>query len=201
METQNIEAFLKNRHVKRGLILIGAFLVVYLWVASWLSKIHLTEQKIQQFWAILKENTDRRVDMLPNFVQLVQDHAPEAQDVLHGLTKSYVDAKNFKVPDDQILNSAQAAQTFAHNQQQISDALSLMKKQAPLFPSLEQNKQFAMLTTYVITLEQQIDFSVKALEQQIKYYNFQITTFPQNLANLIYRFKPKYQVNFSTPAQ
>lgn len=193
-----IHELLKHRNVKRGLIVVGAILVIYLWVASWLNKMQLTEQKIQQFWVLLKENTDRRVDILPQFVQLVETYAPQAEEVKAVLTRVYVQAKKVD-GSEQILNVPQSAAAFTQAHQQVSQALWYMEQQAPRFPALAQNNQFAMLTAYVNSLNQQIEFSMRALEQQINYYNFQITTFPQNMINFVYpHYKRKYIVDFAT---
>lgn len=193
-----IHELLKHRNVKRGLIAVGAILVIYLWVASWLNKMQLTEQKIQQFWVLLKENTDRRVDILPQFVQLVETYAPQAEEVKAVLTGVYVQAKKVD-GSEQILNAPQSAAAFAQAHQQVSQAFWFMEQQVPRFPALAQNNQFAMLTAYVNSLNQQIEFSMRALEQQINYYNFQITTFPQNMINFVYpHYKRKYIVDFAT---
>ncbi len=182
---------LKNPKIKMALFVIGGCILAYLLAGSWLNNIRTTEKTIHNQWVSLKQNCERRVQLLPQFVQLIQVYVPQAQDLQQVLTKTFQNVSQYAL-SEKILTDEGAMQEFIVNQTEVTKALSFMEIQSRNYPVLAQNRQFLMLKMELQSLEQQIEYTVVILNQNINIYNSFLEGIPQNWVNALFlRAKPK----------
>jgi len=193
-----IESLLQNRKIKAGLIAIASILVICLSSATWIDKFQRAEKNVHQYWEMLTKNCDQRVEMLPQFAQLVQYYAPQAKDLIQTLNASYQFAKQYHA-SEQLLNSPAGINGYSKLQNQIVGALFQMEQQISTFPNLAQSKQYFMLYKQLNDVELQIFFANKSLNRQIESYNRLITIWPEAWFNAIYpRAKSLYPASVLT---
>jgi len=184
-------SILQNRNVKIGLIGLGICLLIYLAIGSWLSKINYSQKSIHSYWTVVKQSCDRRVQMLPQFFQVIQHAAPEAQIIQQKISKAYEPVATNQFSETMLSNPIQVHE-FLSWQKEVVMALSFMQAQEPAYPALAQNRQYLMLKMELKNLELQLALSVKGLNRDIRYFNSLIIGFPQGWANMLYpREKPK----------
>lgn len=189
-----LEFLLKNHKIKIALMVIGVILLIYLAMGSWLSKIHLAEKKVNNAWGLLIENCNHRVEMIPQFIQIIQTYAPQAQELLEPLNKAYHGAKNYKVPDD-VLSNPKEEQAFSGIQRSVFEALTKMEAKAASYPDLGQNRQYFMQKMLLVGVEEQIIFATALLNKEISNFNYFLSGFPQGWANSLFlNEKLKYPI-------
>ena len=94
VETQVADwLFLKNPKVKMTLVGLGIVLGLYLLTGSWLNNIHTATEAINSNFATLKESCERRVALIPLFIQLLQTNVSDSHDVQVQLDRVYQAAK------------------------------------------------------------------------------------------------------------
>lgn len=192
------KSLLENKTVRAIFIVIGAVLVIYLGVGSWLNKIHVYEEKIHYTWERLSDNSIRRANMLPKFIEVIHNQAPVAQELIDPLSKFMHQVRNYH-PGEAIFNIPQEANTYSIIQQELVKLLIQMEQQALKYPSLAQNQQYLLLKTQLEGLEQQIAYSTRMLNYYIERYNQNITGIPQGWLNKwFYHYRAKYPIVVTT---
>ncbi len=152
----------------------------------------------QSIWVSLKQNCERRVQLLPQFVQLIQVYVPQAQELQQTLTKVYQSASQYQL-SEKIFTDEEAMQEFIAKQTEVNNALTAMATQSRNYPVLAQNRQFLMLKMELQSLEQQIEYTVVILNQNINIYNSFLTGIPKNWANTLFlRADPKELLQVAT---
>lgn len=190
--------YFRDHRFKIALIAVGVGVFLYLAIGSWSSKVNSAERKVHRAWIVLNQSCEQRVQLLTQFVQLIQTFAPQAQEVLQPLIKSYEGAANYKATE-KILSDQSATQEYITLQKNIYIALMQMEVKAPNYPDFGQNRQYFMLKLQLQGIEQQIIFAMENLNQGIDELNYYITGFPFNWANTLFvRAKPRYPLHIDT---
>ncbi len=185
VETQVADwLFLKNPKVKMTLVGLGIVLGLYLLTGSWLNNIHTATEAINSNFATLKESCERRVALIPLFIQLLQTNVSDSHDVQVQLDRVYQAAK---APiNESVLTDKALMETFVANQMAVTQSLSYLILQANNTPSLAQNRQYLILKMQLLSIEQQIDYSLVLLNQSIIIYNSLLTGFPKEWLNTLF---------------
>ncbi|MBI2790954.1 MAG: LemA family protein [Gammaproteobacteria bacterium] len=178
-------SLLKNPKLKAAFIVIGVGLVIYLLTGSWLSKINFVEKSIHTYWGILKQDTERRAQMLPKFSQLIQAYSPQAEHLQQILVKAYQDNEALNTKEI-ILKDPEQYKTFLAVQNEIVNALLIVQQQASHDETLAQNRQFLMLKMELLNIEKQIQYDVYFLNREIASYNGFLTGYPERWVNQLF---------------
>lgn len=176
--------FLKNPKAKIGLIAAAIVIGIYLLTGSWLNSINTYEQTINTNFVSLKENCDRRTALIPRFIELLQYFAPNSQDIQRQMNQVYQQAKT--PTEMSILTNKEQMQAFLSRQTQVTQVLNYMVTQADNTPAISQNRQFLLLKMQLLSLEQQINYTVVILNQSIIIYNSFLTGFPKEWLNTLF---------------
>lgn len=183
--------WLEQRKFKIAIIVFGVGFVTYLGIETWLNRIHLIEKHMILHWSILKENCERRAQILPQFNQLIQYYAPQAESVRLMLLKAQTNAMKITL-SEKSLSDPQMRQAFCVSQDEVVLSLLEMERQEEQLPALKQNRQYLMLKRELQSYEQQIEFSYRVIAHDITAYNNTLTSFPLNWLNAItFRYKTK----------
>lgn len=176
---------------------IGLGICAYLFIGGWLSKVHHVERKMNSQWAQLKQNCDRRTQLLPEFVQLIQSYAPQAQDLVRDLNQSYqISSKNH--PSWDTFTTAENLNAFTKQQANVREALKNMQAKIGNYPILVQNRQFLMLKMEWEGLDQQIDVGVKKLNKYIEDFNQLMVGFwHETINDMFLQNKPKTPIHLA----
>lgn len=176
---------LKDPRVKMALIVVGVAILLYLLTGSWLNNIRSSDNTIQNNFASLKQNCEQRIQIIPQFVQLINAYAPQAQDLKNQLQQVYSKVSSTPISVDMLTNQ-ELMQTFVSNQMEITAALSLTLVHAQNYPTLEQNRQFSLLKMQLLSIDQQIDYMAVLLNQSIIIHNNLLMGFPKSWLNSLF---------------
>lgn len=165
------------------------------------------EQAVEQTWAQVENQYQRRADLIPNLVNTVKGYAAHESTTLQsvtdarvGLSKAYNDAQAINA------NEAQASQNKLNSYQQAQSALKgaldiYVNAVREAYPDLKANSNFQDLQTQLEGTENRISTERQRYTEAVKEYNTKIKKFPGNIFAGIFGFDAKPQFEAEAGAE
>ncbi|MBD5190194.1 MAG: LemA family protein [Bacteroidales bacterium] len=160
------------------------------------------EQSVDQAWAQVENQYQRRADLIPNLVNTVKGYAQHESSTLEsvtraraGLTKAYDAAQNAEATPENIEQYQQA-------QSNLKGALDIyVNAVKEAYPDLKANTNFIDLQTQLEGTENRISTERMRYTEAVKDYNTSIKKFPTNIYAGWFGFKEKPQFKAEAGAQ
>lgn len=148
------------------------------------------EQNVEQSWAQVENQYQRRADLVPNLVNTVKGAADFEQQTLTDVIEARSKASSIQVSAED-LNDPQKIQQFQQAQQQLSGALSRLLVTVEKYPELKANQNFRDLQTQLEGTENRIATERQRFNESVQNYNTTVKRFPNNLFAGIFGFDQK----------
>jgi len=148
------------------------------------------EQTVEQSWAQVENQYQRRADLVPNLVNTVKGAADFEQETLTQVTEARSKASSIQISADD-LNNPQKIQQFQQAQQQLSGALSRMLLTVEKYPELKANQNFRDLQVQLEGTENRISTERQRFNEAVQSYNTNVQQFPNNVFAGIFGFGQK----------
>ncbi len=148
------------------------------------------EQTVEQSWAQVENQYQRRADLVPNLVNTVKGAADFEQETLTEVTEARSKASSIQISADD-LNNPQKIQQFQQAQQQLSGALSRMLLTVEKYPELKANQNFRDLQVQLEGTENRISTERQRFNEAVQSYNTNVQQFPNNVFAGIFGFGQK----------
>ncbi|MBD5183421.1 MAG: LemA family protein [Bacteroidales bacterium] len=160
------------------------------------------EQTVDQAWAQVENQYQRRADLIPNLVNTVKGYAQHESSTLEsvtraraGLTKAYDAAQGTEASPENIEQYQQA-------QSNLKGALDIyVNAVKEAYPDLKANTNFMDLQTQLEGTENRISTERMRYTEAVKDYNTSIKKFPTNIYAGWFGFKEKPQFKAEAGAQ
>lgn len=160
------------------------------------------EQRVDQSWAQVENQYQRRADLIPNIVNTVKGYAEHESSTLEavtnaraGLTKAYDAAQSVENPQENLEQYQQA-------QNALKGALDIyVNAVREAYPDLKANTSFMALQTELEGTENRISTERKRYTEAVMEYNTSIKKFPTNIYAGWFGFKEKPQFKAEAGAQ
>lgn len=188
------KSFFIRYRLKIGLISLGVVLISVLGIMTWQDKVSTAAQRVDKSWVLLQKNSDKRTQLLGQFVQIMPASAAQAT---HSLNQAYQETLQFP-GSAQVLNDQQALEKFLALQKQVVMALLEMEKYALRDQNLAHNSQFLALERRLQEVEAQIVYAENALAHQINRYNRYLQGFPFTWLNRVFDYPLKFPCDILT---
>lgn len=152
------------------------------------------EQKVDQAWAQVENQYQRRADLIPNLVNTVKGYAEHESSTLEavtnaraGLTKAYEASQSVENPQKNI-------EQFQQAQSALKGALDIyVNAVREAYPDLKANTNFMALQTQLEGTENRIATERKRYTEAVLEYNTSIKKFPTTIYAGWFGFKEKQQ--------
>lgn len=152
------------------------------------------QQNVDQKWAAVENQYQRRADLIPNLVSTVQGYADHESKTLEsvtearaGLTKAYEDAGAVENPQQNI-------EQFQEAQSNLKGALDIyVNAVREAYPDLKANQNFIGLQTQLEGTENRISTERQRYTEAVAEYNTAIKKFPTMIYAGWFGFKEKPQ--------
>ena len=143
-----------------------------------------SEERVSQAVGNIDTVTQRRLDLIPNLVEVVKGYAKHEKSTLEGVIQARAAATQVKID----AKNATPEQLAAWNasQGQLSAALGKMMMLRGQYPNLKADKHFTDLMAQLEGSENRIAEARKRYNEEVKRFNVTITTFPNNLVNSMF---------------
>ncbi len=152
------------------------------------------EQTVDQAWAQVENQYQRRADLIPNLVNTVKGYSEHESSTLQavtdaraGLTKAYNNAQAVENPQENLEQYQQA-------QSNLKGALDIyVNAVREAYPDLKANTNFMALQTELEGTENRISTERMRYTEAVKEYNTSIKKFPTTIYAGWFGFKEKPQ--------
>ena len=169
------------------LIIIG--FVIYRLFAGTYNNLVVQEEQVQQQWAQVETQYQRRADLIPNLVNTVKGYADFEQETLTEVIEARSRATSVNVNQEDL--SPEAIQQFQQAQEGLSSALSRLMVVVERYPDLKANQQFQQLQVQLEGTENRIAVARRNFNQSVQGYNTFLRQFPRNMIAGMYGFERK----------
>lgn len=172
-------------------IAIGIAVLLALYGISVNNSLVEKEEGVNQAWAQVENQYQRRTDLIPNLVSTVQGAANFEQETLTEVIEARSRATSINVDPSQ-LNNESTIRQFEQVQGQLSGALSRLLVSVERYPELTATQNFRDLQNQLEGTENRIATERMRFNQAAQEYNTSLRRFPTNVFASLLGFERKY---------
>ncbi len=163
------------------LAVLGGLVILVLIIGGWLTGMYNSlvklDEGVNQAWAQVQNQYQRRLDLIPNLVETVKGYATHESTVFTEVAEARASVGKLQVTPE-ILNNPQTFQKFQEAQATLTSALSRLLAVAENYPQLKANENFLQLQSQLEGTENRIAVERQRFNETVQSYNVRIRTFP-----------------------
>lgn len=137
------------------------------------------EQNVDEAWAQVENQYQRRADLIPNLVNTVKGYSTHEEKTLTAVTEARAKATSISLTADNLTEENLAK--FQQAQNELSGALKSLLAVSEAYPDLKANENFLNLQAQLEGTENRIATERKRYTECVKDYNTTIKKFPTNI--------------------
>lgn len=161
-------------------IIIAVVLVLALVIALMYNGLVKTKVRVDEAWSDITVQLKRRLDLIPNLVNVVKGYAKHESDVFDRVTQARANALN-----------AQGVKATAKAEGEFEQTLKSLFAVAENYPQLRASENFQQLQAELTDTEDKIMASRRFYNGAARELNIKISTFPSNIIAGLFGFKPR----------
>ena len=175
---------------KTGGYLVAAFIgVIAIYTIVTYNGLVAKDEVVKKQWNEVNSAYQRRVDLIPNLVNVVKGQANFEQSVLVQVTEARAKASAVAVSSQEL--TAENVNQQAAIQNQLAAAASRLLITVEKYPELKGTAAFEGLQVQLEGTERRIKVARKDFNEAIAAYNSSVKSFPTSLVGSLLGFKPK----------
>ena len=163
--------------------------VIAVWCVTGYNGLVSMDEGVQNKWADVETQYQRRADLIPNLVNTVKGYTAHEKETLEGVVKARSEATSVKI-DAENMTAEQMAQ-YQKAQNGVSSALSKLLLVVEKYPDLKANQNFLELQSQLEGTENRITVARRDFNGAAKEYNTAIRKFPKNILAGMFGFEKK----------
>lgn len=173
-----------------GLVItIGIIAIAVMWCISGYNGLVSMDEGVQNKWADVETQYQRRADLIPNLVNTVKGYAAHEKETLESVVKARSEATSVKI-DPSNMTAEQMAQ-YQNAQNGVTSALSKLLLVVEKYPDLKANQNFQELQSQLEGTENRIAVARRDYNAVAKEYNTAVRKFPKNILAGMFGFEKK----------
>ncbi len=157
------------------------------------------QQTVDQQWAEVENQYQRRSDLIPNLVATVKGYAAHEEKTLTEVTQARANATAINIDANDL--TEENLDRFTEAQNQLTGALKSLLAVSEAYPDLKANENFRDLQVQLEGTENRITVARGRYTEAVKDYNTSIKKFPTMIYAGWFGFTPKPQFKASEGAQ
>ena len=157
------------------------------------------EQNVEQSWAQVENQYQRRADLIPNLVNTVKGYSTHESETFQKVTEARAKATSITIDADNLTEENLAK--FQAAQNELSQALKSLLAVTEAYPDLKANENFMNLQTQLEGTENRIATERMRYTEAVKDYNTAIKKFPTTIYAGWFGFDAKPQFKAEEGAQ
>lgn len=161
-------------------ILITIGVVLLFWIFGTFNRFVTLNQKVDNQWAQVETQYQRRFDLIPNLVKSVEGVMKQEKQVFNDLATARTQYSEANTVDEK--------STAATN---IESSLSRLLVIVENYPQLKSNENVSKLMDELSGTENRISVERKRFNDQVTEYNLIVSKTPSNILANILNFKPR----------
>lgn len=170
-------------------ITLGVVFIIVAWCVSGYNGLVQMDEGVQNKWADVETQYQRRADLIPNLVNTVKGYAAHEKETLSEVVKARSEATSVKFDAENM--SAEQMAAFQKAQSGVSSALSKLLMVVEKYPDLKANQNFLELQSQLEGTENRITVARRDYNAVAKEYNSTVRKFPKNIIAGMFGFEKK----------
>ena len=170
-------------------IIVVLLFAGYSWVKGTYNTMVTQDEGVKTAWSQVENQSQRRMDLIPNLVNTVKGYATHEKETLEGVVSARAEATKTTI-DPSNLNE-ESMKKFQAAQGELSSALSRLMLVIERYPDLKANQNFSELQAQLEGTENRISVERKRFNETAQSYNTYIRSFPTNILAGMFGFQPK----------
>lgn len=171
---------------KSTIIIIVVAVIAVIWGISSYNGLVSMDEGVQNKWADVETQYQRRADLIPNLVNTVKGYAAHESETLQAVVEARAKATSMNIDPSNM--SAEQIANFQKAQDGVSSALSRLLVTVEKYPDLKANENFKELQAQLEGTENRISVERRNFNDVVGDYNTYIRKFPQNIMASIFGF-------------
>lgn len=170
-----------------GFIIGGGILVILLiWISSSYNSLVKKQEKVNQQWAEVQSTYQRRLDLIPNLVNVVKGVADFEQGTLEQIAEARAKAlSGLTVTELSGANYDKQEQL----QNELAGSVNRLIIQVERYPTLKGTEAYAGLQTQLVGTERRVKVARNDFNAAVADYNLKVRSFPANLVAGLFGFR------------
>lgn len=157
------------------------------------------QQKVNQSWAEVENQYQRRADLIPNLVSTVKGYAAHETTTFEKVTEARAKATSITINADDLDEETLAK--FQQAQNELSGALKSLLAVSEAYPDLKANENFKDLQVQLEGTENRVTTARTRYTESVRDYNTSIKKFPTVIYAGWFGFKEKPQFTAESGAE
>lgn len=174
---------------KSTIIILVVVAIIVIWGITGYNGLVKAEENVENGWAQVETQYQRRLDLIPNLVSTVKGYAAHEQSTLTGVIEAR--SKATQITMDPTNLTPEKLAEFQKAQGDVSNALGKLLAIRENYPDLKANEQFIGLQAQLEGTENRIAVARKGFNDVANSYNKEIRTFPKNILAGMFGFEKK----------
>lgn len=162
------------------LLLIGLIVIAIMVFSSSYNNFVQLEEDVNQSYAQLESQLQRRLDLIPNLVETVKGFADQEQSVIDSVTEARAS-----------MASAGSVEEQAEADAELSGALSRLLVVVENYPEIRSSENFQQLSDELAGTENRIAVARQDYNASVTEFNREVRSFPGNMIAGIFGFDEK----------
>jgi LemA protein len=158
------------------------------------NQIQINDEDVKANWAEVLNQYNRRADLIPNLVAVVQGYAVHEKELLTRVAEARASVAGIKATPE-LMNDPAAFEKFQRSQSELGGALSRLLVVSENYPQLKADAAFRDLQAQIEGTENRITVARNRFVKSVQQYNISVRTFPNNLTAKLMGWTPRE--NFS----
>ena len=163
--------------------------IIVMWGVGGYNGMVTLDEGVQNKWADVETQYQRRADLIPNLVNTVKGYAAHESETLENVVKARSEASSVKV-DPQNITPEKLAE-YQKAQSGVSSALGRLMVIVEKYPDLKANQNFLELQSQLEGTENRINTARRDFNDAAKGFNTEIRRFPKNILAGMFGFEKK----------
>ncbi|MBK8522304.1 MAG: LemA family protein [Ferruginibacter sp.] len=178
-----------NKKRYSGYIIGGLLVVVGIFLITTYNSLVKKEVRMQTQWSEVQNAYQRRLDLIPNLINVVKGAADFEQNILTEIAAARSKAQSVNIDSANIDASKFQEQNAAQNGlANVSNRIIITIEK---YPQLKGTEAFLALQTDLLGTERRIKVARKDFNEAVRAYNSSVRSFPTSLVAGIFGFKAK----------
>jgi LemA protein len=153
--------------------IVGVFaLILCMSGCSKFNSIEKADETADEKWGKVETQYQRRIDLIPNLVEVVKGYASHEKETLEGVINARSKATSIQI--DPTTATAEDFANLTAVQGELTQALSKLMMLTENYPDLKANEQFQNLQTEITGTENRIAFARNEFNEAVKTYNLKL---------------------------
>ncbi|RHW38050.1 LemA family protein [Neobacillus notoginsengisoli] len=163
-----------------GLIIIAIIVVLGIMLASSYNGFVTAEENVDQSYAQIENQLQRRLDLIPNLVNTVKGYAAHEKETITAISDARARLAGARSPEEEATANAE-----------LSGALSRLLVVVENYPNLKADAQFRQLMDELAGTENRIAVARKDYNDEVAVYNKKVKRFPGAIVAAVTGFDQK----------